>query len=323
MVRAAGLLIELAPNVFGSQPINDSSKALCEALGATDQFTNVACYGWYAVIALNAALVLNASVERPLFTQPEPRFEIIRKEEYAVWSCAFLSIVPPLIQRSFGVIDSTGFERYDCWIKNGTSPPIGQIVNFLSFVVACAMGIVLLVMIVRDRKRVSNFSDTLKQSVLFTGTFLTLWIIQHIADFQDFVGVKDVAPLWQVCNHVLKGVGGMVTFFTWFNSNALSRAGDDVEVKGPPMESYGRLSDLSSSTDHPPWPSETVRGSGGCYVVDVPPVYDEYNEEHAPTRSEGRRSSKGALSREASAPSLVKLVTDIDEEAWLDGREVN
>jgi len=45
------------------------------------------------------------------------------------------------------------------------------------------MGIVLLAMVFRARRRVANFGDTFRQSSLFSGIFLTLWTLQHVADF--------------------------------------------------------------------------------------------------------------------------------------------
>lgn len=117
LLRSIGLLIETSPLVFHSAPIGRESPALCSMLGALDQFSGVACYGWYTVIAFNAILALRASVERPAFTQPEKRRRIIFIEEIVVWSSAFLCVVPTALQgfvdseQGYGVIEDTDFLR--------------------------------------------------------------------------------------------------------------------------------------------------------------------------------------------------------------------
>jgi hypothetical protein len=118
LVRSIGLLIETAPLVFHNEPIGSASPIACSALGMLDQFAGVACYGWYTAIAFNAALALWASVEKPMFTQPENRRRIVALEEKIVWSSALCCVIPPVIQgfldskQGFGAIENTGFLRF-------------------------------------------------------------------------------------------------------------------------------------------------------------------------------------------------------------------
>jgi len=230
-VRSIGLLVETSPLVFGREPIGQESPTVCSMLGALDQFSGVACYGWYTAIAFNAALALRASVERPAFTQPEKRERVVRVEEKVVWLTALLAAVPTALQgmfdpeQGYGAIEETGFLRYDCWITSSTKPQLGQTLNFLSFLCACLMGIALLRLVFLNRHRVSCFNSTFQHTVTFTGLFLTLWVLQHVSDFAQYMGQSGHSELrkgvWANLNEALKGVGGLVCFFTWYPSRTL------------------------------------------------------------------------------------------------------
>jgi len=111
LVRAVGLLMEMAPLIFGFEPLSKSSPTACALLGAMDQLSSVCCYGWYTAIACNAALVLAAPVERPAFTQPERRRVVVRREEIVVSLAAVLSVLPPAAQGAFGAIGDKGYYR--------------------------------------------------------------------------------------------------------------------------------------------------------------------------------------------------------------------
>ena len=118
LLRSIGLLIETAPLVFHNEPIGGRSPMTCSALGALDQFAGVACYGWYTAMAFNAALALGASVEKPMFTQPEKRRRIVSVEEKVVWSSALCCVIPSAIQgmidpnQGYGAIENFGFLRF-------------------------------------------------------------------------------------------------------------------------------------------------------------------------------------------------------------------
>ena len=198
--RALGLLVEMGPLVFHREPVGVASPAFCALLGAVDQFTSVACYGWYSAIAFNAALVLAASPERPAFTHADRRIRVVRLEEKAVLLASVLACVPPLVQNTFGAIDDHNkYLKYDCWIRDDRRAPVGQVLNFVSFLVASAMGLVLVFMVIKHRHRVANFNDTFRQSLSFTSIFLTVWTLQHVDDFGTLLDKKPkpvVRGLW-------------------------------------------------------------------------------------------------------------------------------
>lgn len=233
--RALTLLVEIAPLILGHSPIGDYNPTACATIGVVDQFASVSCFLWYAVIATNAAIALSATVERPSFTQPEKRQRIVRREERIVLAIASISIIPPLMQGAFGQISTDAevtFDSYDCWIHNGTTPPLGQVINYATFVIACFSGIALIIMVFKNRHRLTNFSDTWTQSMRFTLIFLTLWILQHVSDFQVLLRKShktNSSSKWTQANVALKGIGGLVTFLTWYFSPALSTKFDEIE----------------------------------------------------------------------------------------------
>ena len=275
LIWAIDLAITFTPLVSGYGPIRGLS---CSILGAINQFVAVSSFGWYTCIAINSILIFRAPVERPAFSREEQRGAILHLEERAVLILSLLSVVPPLFGNYYGPVykkannnyEMTG--RYECWIRNEFAAPaiIGQTLNFLAFIAAALSGILLLVIVFRNRRRIAVSSGVIRQTARFVAIFTIVWTFQHIYDFASLAatvrggvdydddptddddgkrGLGQMSKFFECCNVALKGAAGLVTFISWYWTRALSTSADEkgAGTAGDPeshsMDEYLRLSD--------------------------------------------------------------------------------
>jgi len=87
-----------------------------------------------------------------------------------------------------------------------------------------------------------DFHGALKQTIIFTGVFLFLWLIQHISDFRSSLKPDHhySRDMWYHLNEILKGIGGLVTFLTWYFSRTMKQQYDEIETPVS-MDTYNNL----------------------------------------------------------------------------------